>query len=262
MPEKVTIGPCDLYCGDCLEILPTLPKVDAIITDPPYSAKTHQGHNGGTGNAKRNNIHKGKVKDTFSRHDLDYSHLSELDVLNLANLYAARCDGWTVWMTDHTLAPVITRFLEVKSRYVFAPLPFYSPGSRVRLSGDGPSSWTDWIIVSRTAKQAKWGTLPGGYAIAAPPQSKGQMGGKPLLLMEHLVRDYSRRGDLVCDTHMGAGTTGMACVRHGRRFIGIEINKGRFDNACARIETTYRQRGIFDQGHAQSPEQITLEDVA
>lgn len=143
------------------------------------------------------------------------------------------------------LAMTISAELEALGRYVFAPLPFYAPGSRVRLSGDGPSSWTNWIVVSRTAAQHRWGTLPGGYVSGPGWNDKQRMGGKPTLLMDSLVSDYSRRGDLVLDTHMGAGTTGVACARLGRRFIGCEIDGEAFDLSCERIHAAYAQGRLF-----------------
>jgi site-specific DNA-methyltransferase (adenine-specific) len=71
------------------------------------------------------------------------------------------------------------------------------------------------------------------------------MGGKPTALMELLVRDYSRTGDTVLDTHMGAGTTGVACIRNGRKFIGIEIDLEAFEIACKRIEQAVAQGQLF-----------------
>ena len=155
--NPVKIGDATLYLGDCREILPTLSKVDAVITDPPYSERTHAGHDSSASG------HAGQGKDGTSRSALGYGALSAQGAEIVAKHLCAACSGWIVWITDHTLAPAISAALDDNGRYVFAPLPYFAPGSRVRLSGDGPSSWTDWIIVSRTAKQARWGTLCGGY---------------------------------------------------------------------------------------------------
>ena len=178
----VVIGGATLYLGDCMEILPTLPKVDAVITDPPYSARIHVGHDAGKG------------KDGADRAGLGYAALDPKAAELVATHFLKVCDGWIVWMTDHTLAPVIEKSLSDSGRYVFAPLPFYDAGRSVRLTGDGPSSWTDWIIVSRTKAQFKWGTLPGGYVAGPGWRDKQRMGGKPTALMESLVKDYSRGG--------------------------------------------------------------------
>lgn len=168
------IGDATLYLGDCREIMPTLGKVDAIIVDPPYSARCHSGHDSGAA----------KAKDGANRAALGYNALSHEDVKILAGAYAASCDGWIVWMTDSDLALAVRTALEVVGRYAFAPLPFYQPGRSVRMSGDGPCSWTDWIVAARTKAQMKWGTLPGGYIAGAGWNDKARMGGKPTLLME------------------------------------------------------------------------------
>ena len=237
------IGDATLYLGDCMDILPTLPKVDAVITDPPYSARTHAGHDA------TNEI----------RATLGYQSLDDVMCRALASAYAECCAGWVVWMTDHTLAAVIRDALSEHGRYVFAPLPFYQAGRSVRLTGDGPCSWTDWIVAARTKAQSKWGTLPGGYIAGQGWNDKARMGGKPTALMEALVTDYSRPGDLVLDSHMGAGTTGVACMRTGRRFIGCEVDPEAFDLSCRRIEQAYKQRPLFEAEPAAKPVQLGLE---
>ena len=240
--NKVVIGDATLYLGDCMDIFPTLGKVDAVITDPPYSARTHTGHDA------TNEI----------RAKLGYEALDDAMCRSLAAAYSDCCSGWVVWMTDHTLAPVISDALSNQGRYVFAPLPFYQAGRSVRLTGDGPCSWTDWIVASRTKAQSKWGTLPGGY-IAGPGWSdKARMGGKPTALMESLVQDYSRPGNTVLDTHMGAGTTGVACIRNGRNFIGIEIDPAAFDIACKRIDQAVSQGQLFDPAQPKQVQESFL----
>jgi site-specific DNA-methyltransferase (adenine-specific) len=61
---------------------------------------------------------------------------------------------------------------------------------------------------------------------------------KPVALMEYLIRTYTNEGDTVLDNCMGSGTTGVACVNTGRKFIGIEMDSGYFDIALKRIEAT------------------------
>ncbi len=242
--EEVQIGDCRLILGDCRDVIGSLPMVDAVIVDPPYSQRCHVGHDSAGAS-------------DCPRRDLGYSHLSEQDVKDLAAEYALLCKGWIVWMTDSDLALAVRRALEAVGRYAFAPLPFYQPGRSVRLIGDGPCSWTDYIVVARTTAQAKWGTLPGGYVAGAGWKDKARMGGKPTLLMRALVTDYSKTGDLVLDTHMGAGTTGVACALEGRRFIGVEIDRSAFDIACERIDNAYRQAPmVFDAPRKQVQEEL------
>jgi len=245
--NPIVIGNATLYLGDCLDILPTLPKVDAVITDPPYSQRCHAGHDSGAAEAK----------DGASRAALGYDALSHEDVHQLAISYAQASNGWIVWMTDSDLALAVRSALEAVGRYAFAPLPFFHPGRSVRLSGDGPNSWTDWIVAARTKAQMKWGTLPGGYVAGPGWNDKARMGGKPTLLMRSLVRDYSRPGQMVLDSHMGAGTTGVACALEGRSFIGCEIDPEAFDIACRRIEDAQRQAPLIPHEPARQ-EQLEL----
>lgn len=150
-----------------------------------------------------------------------------------------------MWLTDAELAPIVRKELDSR-RTTFPPLPYYHSGRSVRLTGDGPCSWTDWIVVARTKALKKWGTLRGGYIANEGWNDKERMGGKPTRLMQLLVSDYSRPNEMVCDPFMGAGTTGVACMKEGRDFIGIEIDPAAFETACKRIEEAQRQGNLFD----------------
>lgn len=229
------IGRATLYLGNCREILSTLPKSNHILTDPPYSARTHESHDA---QSKRR-------RDNADARALGYSALSEDDAVSLAALLHESCDGWIAWLTDSDLATFVRRQFDGLGRTTFAPLPYHHPGRSVRLAGDGPSSWTDWIVVSRTKAQLRWGTLRGGYVAGPGWNDKERMGGKPTALMRLMVQDYSRPGELVCDPFMGAGTTGVACMLEGRDFIGVEIDPVAFDTACRRIEEAQRQGELF-----------------
>lgn len=239
MGRVEVIGSATLYLGDCRDILPNLPRVDAVITDPPYSERTHKGHDASASG------HAGAGRDGAKRSELGYDAMTEADMADYAKNIVGVCSGWIVTMTDHVLAPSLQRYLEGAGRYVFAPLPFYAPGSRVQLSEDGPSSWTVWIVVARTAAQSKWGTLPGGYVAGPGWREREHMGGKPTALMDRLIEDYSRSGQTVLDPYMGSGTTGVSCFNIGRKFVGIERETKYFDIACRRIEDAQRQQRMF-----------------
>ncbi len=215
-----------IYLGDCREILLSIPCADAVITDPPYSERTHAGHDA---SAKG---HKREGKDSATRSTLGYGFIDDLDIANLGPYFTRFDPKWIVVFTDHTLAPMWGFRFRDLGRYVFAPIPFYSPGRSVRLSGDGPCSWTDWLVVSRNAAAVRWGTLPGGYMGVSDSM---QMGVKPLWLMKAIVKDYSREGDTVLDPFMGSGTTLEAAKFLGRKAIGIEIDEQRCEIAAKRL---------------------------
>lgn len=229
------IGRARLILGDCRDVLPTLGKVAHIITDPPYGEGTHGQHD----------ERMERRSDGANARPLGYAALSEQDVAYFAQAFASQTEGWIVWFTNFDLSPAVKAQMAACGRTTFPPLPYYHSGRSVRLAGDGPCSWTDWVVVSRTPALNRWGTLRGGYVAGPGWDDKERMGGKPTRLMRLIVSDYSRPGELVCDPFMGAGTTGVACALERRDFIGIEIDPEAFDIACKRIEDAQRQGDLF-----------------
>jgi hypothetical protein len=220
-----------IYHGRAEDVLPELGKFTAIITDPPYSERTHAGHDASA------NGHAGFGNDGANRTALGYSFLTQADCGALARLFHGATDGWIVWMTDHTLFPIIAKACNALGRYTFAPVPFVAPGCRVRLSGDGPSSWTDWILVSRTAAQAKWGTLPGAYIAGRGSEwrDKSCIGGKPTALMGLLIEHYAHCHGPICDPMCGAGSTLVAAKNSGVAAVGIDVDESMCEVAARRF---------------------------
>ncbi len=221
----------DLRLGRWEDALADVERVDAVITDTPYSDRTHSAY---------------REMEDVGRRPIGYSKWSDSDVSAFVESWAPRCSGWFVALTDHILARSWEAHLEQQGRYVFSPLACMEIGSRVRLSGDGPCQWSVWTVVSRprTRDFAKWGALPGGYIV--PPNKgwragarNGCMGSKPLHLMRAIVRDYSRSGDLVCDPCAGGGTTLLAAAMEGRRAIGAEMDPETHAKATQRLEAGY-----------------------
>jgi len=245
-------GFCELRQGPWESALADVETCEAVIVDAPYSARTHGGHDsaptvgghrsgGGAAGYETYNGH-GVMDATYERRAINYGGWTPADVAAFVDHWAPRCSGWMVTITDHNLAPAWDAAMAAHGRYVFAPLPWYAPGSRVRLLGDGPSCWTCWIVVSRPSsgefadgtKCNKWGTLPGGYNITSDRGSI-VVGAKPLALMRALVRDYTRPGDLVVDPCAGGGTTLLASAWEGRRSVGSELDFDTFGKAAERL---------------------------
>lgn len=210
-----------------------------MITDPPYSEETHRGHN------------SGRSGDGGFRRGIGYDFWTEDDVREFVQAFSARTAGWIVAFTDDVLAPAWKRAFIDAGRYPFAPLPFVEPGSRVRLRGDGPSSWTCWIVAARpkTKEMAGWGTLRGAYVappgtrerIKVPGTGRSPVGHKSQWVMRSLVTDYSRPGDLVVDPCAGGGSTLLAALAEGRRALGAESDPGRHEFARQRLADAGRQ---------------------
>lgn len=221
-------GPVRLYLGDCREVMGRCGRVDAVIADPPFSGRVHRGHDAAEVGGDAEGC------DGANRKGLGYGAWGWREVAAVVGLLPAA--GWVVVFSDARLGRVWERLLARAGRYVFAPLPAVVPGRSVRLSGDGPSCWTDWIVAARPRGMGNWGTLPGAYVGQKAFTTPEHMGAKPLSIMLPVVEDYSREGDVVLDFAMGSGSTGVACVRAGRRFVGIERDAGAFDRARVRLE--------------------------
>jgi DNA modification methylase len=207
-------------------------QVDCIITDPPYSERTHKGQ-------------------TDKRRDIDYTSLSPADVQAWAKAWAPRVRYWIAVMCDHTLIPTWSAALSAAGLYTFAPVPCVITGMTCRLTGDGPSSWAVYLVVARTKAASKWGTLPGAYVVGQPGgDQKGQaarIGGKPLPLMQQIVRDYSRPGMLVADPCAGHATTLVAALQAGRRVWGAECDPAAHAAAVARLERVTAQPQLITE---------------
>lgn len=212
-----------LYCDDCRDVMRSFPagSIDSVITDPPYGERTHKGHDA-TASMGR---------DGADRKILGYEFLSASDARVLGHDFSAIRRKWACVMTSHDLIPEWEKGLE---GYTFAPLPIVMEGMTVRLCGDGPSSWSVWMMVNR-ATGHKDGTKPGAY-VGVPERSNSVRGAKPLWLMTRIVSDYSAPGDIILDPFAGSGTTGVAALRMGRRFVGVELNPEYCEIAARRLE--------------------------
>ena len=239
IPEAATLladkGDARVYHATWQQLAEVVGQVDTLIVDAPYSERTHGAY--------------ADMADV-GRSAIGYAHWSPGDVAAFVSAWAPKCLGWLVSITDTALAPAWAESMADAGRYVFSPLACVELGSRVRVSGDGPAQWSCWAVVSRPKEKRflKWGALPGAYV--TPPgqprarQSSAVVGGKSSWLMERLVSDYSRPGDLVCDPCCGAGTTLTAAVRVGRRAVGGDMKREHAEMA-ARAVSGMQQRPLF-----------------
>ena len=218
-PRIEYIGDATLYLGDCREILPTLPRVDAVVTDPPYGVDF-----------------KGKAtKHTQATKDFS--------------------GGYVNGDSDIGPAVVVTALANADRGVVF-------PGTRLLFDYPRPYE-LGAVYCPSGAGLGRWGFTVQHpilfYGIGLPHTRQGPSGfesfdtaddcghpcPKPLRWMRWAVMKCSLPGHAILDPFMGSGTTGMACVQLGRRFIGIEIEPKYFDIACRRIEQATRQADLF-----------------
>lgn len=223
MSRVEVIGDCTLYLGDCLEILPTLGKVDAVVTDPPYGMSYRSNHNSGRSGAgallRRKDGDFTPIEGDDAPFDPTPWLASSQAILWGANYYCdslPRGNAWLIWDKLAGKTPVPS-------------------GSDVEMA------WTSWRGPSRIYEHLWRGIMRAGEEniVHAAKQHPNQ---KPAALMTWCV-DMTEGA--VLDPYMGSGTTGVACARLGRRFIGIEIEPRYFDIACRRIEEAYKQPRLF-----------------
>lgn len=252
-------GRVDWRLGRYQTALADVVRVDSVITDPPYSAVTHKGHNA-MAKAVAASITQGAG--TNARRALSYAHFTDADVREFVSRWAPACQ-WFLAMSDDELALTYKAALRDANRTVFAPLPLVKTNG-FRLTGDGPVSsaiwlsqarrpvriWGDdphpstWSNVGRAKRAPLNGSLPGYYMYT--PETGGRIGGKPIALMLEIVGHYSRPCDLVCDPCGGYATTGVAALRAGRRFIGAECDPEAWEIGRERLERELAQTTLAE----------------
>lgn len=238
--RKEVIGDATLWLADCMEVLPTLGKVDAVITDPPYGINTKSDGSG---------------------------KLSPWgDMCNSAYWYAAwfaackdrlehygcmwTCLNWRSLVTFQKAACDIS--WPIESLMVWDK-QWIGPGGQ---KGLRPSyelvalfANPDFAIKNRGLPDVQ--QFPVGSH-----KPNGHPAEKPVALMDFLVKHSG--GGTVADCFMGSGTTGVAALAAGQKFIGIEQDEKWFDIACRRIEQAAKQGQLFEPAQPQ-PVQLGLE---
>ena len=212
MRREERIGDCRLILGDCLEVMPTLGQVDAVVTDPPYGI--------GADEAAAKN--KGKWGWRFygdSAWDRDRpSQAVFRAVLNASGQHI-------IWGGNY-----FTDFLPPSMRWLI-----WDKGQRDFSLADFEMAWTSQNKASRIFD------YPRAKALQDEKKHPTQ---KPVALMEWCL-GFLPKAETILDPFMGSGTTLVACAKLGRKGIGIEIDPGYFDIACRRVEEAYRQPDMF-----------------
>lgn len=217
--RKEVIGNCTLYLGDCAEILPTLERFDAVVTDPPYGI----GASAGTGKY-------GKQKFKAADGGWDDSAIGARMVRRL--LQAA--DEAIIWGGNYFPLPPSRAFLIWDK----------GQGFRGRDFAECELAW--WSRDTNARVLTRDPLAMGDYRDKQHPTQK------PLAVMEWCVGLLPKAKSFV-DPFMGSGTTGVACAMSGRRFVGIEVDEGYFAIACDRIRDAYARPTMFTPPQSDLP---------
>jgi len=219
---KVEIGDATLYLGDCMDILPTLGKVDAVITDPPY----------GINISTRVNYNEKQAWDAF-RPDLSpFLLVGRFHLFWGGQYFADKLpikEGWLTWCKR----PIDMDFSNDNRTYATTEL-----------------AWRNW------GKAKFFAQVWDGGMRAGKPENRDfcHPSQKPIELMLWCLRQLPDDALTILDPFMDSGTTGVAAVQMGRKFIGIEREPKYFDIACKRIEQASKQVDMFIEPPTQVQE--------
>lgn len=237
-PRSFFDGRAVLYRANCLELLPSLGKFDHVFADPPYEEHTHA--RGGR--------------------EVRYDGGPEFAALPFAPVTAIRAEaarvicgaasGWAlIFSTPEGVAPWRDAIEATGARYKRACV-WVKPDSAPQFNGQGPAAGAENIVTAWCGSgYSRWNG--GGrrgvfqHSVNGPNRQGEHPTEKPLALMAVLVTLFTVPGETIADPFMGSGTTALACIKHGRRFVGIEQDPKWFELACRRLEAAERQPDFF-----------------
>ena len=230
------IGDCTLYQGDCLAIMPTLGRVDAVVTDPPYGI----GESAGKAKTRTSGL-TAKINGA-SKYQRDYGD-----------------KNWDAKTCDDEIALAVSL---AKYSVVFGGNYYNLPPTSCWLIWDKLNGETDFADC-----EMAWTNLPKAVRRLSllwngcmrverhiPREHPTQ---KPVAVMEWCIGHLPAATQTILDPFMGSGTTLVACAKMGRKGIGIELDPEYFDIACRRVEAAYAQPDLFIAPPAK-PTQDTL----
>ena len=222
-----------LINGNCLNTLKNIPNesIDLIVTDPPYPT-TSRGNAGNSGGMLQKDINKkGKV---FTHNNINCKEYEP-------EFYRLLKDGSHCYvMTNHiNLIDMLNTFTDVGFHFIKSLI--WNKGNKIM--GQYYMSQYEYILFFRKGKGKKINNCGTSDILSIPNKKTKDKDGKnihdtekPIELMEVLVNNSSQENELVLDPFMGVGSTGIACIKNNRNFIGIEIDENYFNIAKERIE--------------------------
>lgn len=252
--RKEIIGDCTLYQGDCRDVLPTLGKVNHVISDPPYEQIMHD--------AKMSSARRIRTDGRGELKTLDFEAIDGIRQ-EIANGVAQISNGWALlFCAPEGVGRWADAINASPAKYKRACV-WVKPDSTPQLNGQGPAMGAENFIAAWCGPGfAKWnaGGKRGVYTYLANPPDRhgGHPTEKPWRLMAALLRDFTNPDETILDPFMGSGTTGVACVKLGRKFIGIERELDYFEIACERIRKAYAQPDFFAAPPTEKPKQEAL----
>ncbi len=227
-----------LLQGDCLEVLPTMAdkSVAHVITDPPYNARTH--------------ARARSLKDGGSDIPIDFAPLASFSfVLDLLRVSAR-------WVVAFCAVEQIGNYSTAAGDAAWIRAGIWNrPDGTPQLSADRPGQGAEGIAIMHRAGAKRWnsGGKRGLWTCGVERVDRNHPTPKPVSLMVELISDFTDPDDIILDPFAGSGTTGVACLRLGRRFIGIEKSPEYARIATERLAAEENGLSLRDVRHGQLP---------
>lgn len=226
------IGEATLYLGDCRDVLPTLGRVGAIVTDPPYGI----------------DFASNRVARTTTAPWVRTVIANDGDLAARDFVLEWHSGAWAVFGTLKRPAPAGTRGVLVWDKGPASGMgdltfPWKPSFEVVFIGGDGWSGARDEAV------------LKDHWVVTRASMGRVHPNEKPVSVLEHII---AKAPGVILDPFMGSGSTGVACVKRGRKFIGVEVDPHYFNISCKRIQEAYRQPDLFVESPAPKPEQLSF----
>lgn len=223
-----------MYLGDCLEVMPTLDRVAHVITDPPYEAEAHT-------KSRRSRRGPPGDKGGFVSFPIDFVPLTDAERVAAGAHFARICARWTLVFCQMEGVPRWRAACEPHGLRHIRSCVWVKPDGAPQFTGDRPGTGYECIEVLHAKGASRWngGGTRGVFTHNCNSQTRkpdeDHQTPKPVPLMVELVDLFTDPGEMVLDAFAGSGTTGVACLRLGRRFIGIEKDPKYYALACERL---------------------------
>jgi hypothetical protein len=224
-----------LYQGDALRIVPLLSGYDHCITDPPYEAHVH------TMARRTRAVLEGRTPYAA----IPFPPITERQ----RRLFLRLSCQWVLIFCQIEASGAYERMFG--RQHYRKTCTWIKVDSAPQFTGDRPAQGTEHFVCAWMAEGRSVWNAGGKRGIYTHRVRDGQprlhATQKPLGLMRELIQDFTQQGDVVLDPFMGSGTTGVACLDLGRRFMGIEQDPATFHTACQRLAQSAAQGRLFTE---------------
>ncbi len=251
------IGDATLYLGDCREVLAGISAVDAVITDPPYSSGGQfRGDRTGLTSAKYQSAENRGLYAEFAGDTRDQRGYLAWCSLWIAQAHAITAPGGICALfTDWRQLPTTTDALQAGG-FVWRGIGAWDKTEAARPQKGRYRNQCEYFVWGSRGPMADDGPCaPGAFRYSVASEEKHHIACKPSALIEDMLQIC---GATILDPFMGSGTTGVACARLAKQFIGVEINPTHFETACRRIEEAYRQPRLFSEPAPKAKQEALL----